>query len=248
MHQLFTKLWAVAKLLQDLRDASIVTIYKNKGDKRDCNNYLGMSLLSVAEKFLAKIILRCLVSSITDNILPEIQCSFWSGCSTVDIIFSLRQLQEKCIEQQRSLYITFVDLTKAFDTTGRDGLWKLLLNLVALFAWPTSSISFMKAWKAASTYVMSCQTNVLSTAVKNRVVLWHLNSGVFLQIRTEDGLLQPCKIESKKESQGHCSKWGYSLLMTVHWLPYSLEDIHEITIHFAIAAKDFELTINLKKT
>ena len=30
--------------------------------------------------------------------------------------FILRQLQEKCREQNKGLYVTFVDLTKAFDT------------------------------------------------------------------------------------------------------------------------------------
>ena len=42
------------------------------------------------------------------------------------MIFCLRQLQEKCIEQDRPLYIVFVDFTKAFDTVGRTGLWQLL--------------------------------------------------------------------------------------------------------------------------
>ena len=32
------------------------------------------------------------------------------------------------VEQQRSLYITFMDLTKTFDTVGRYELWKLLPN------------------------------------------------------------------------------------------------------------------------
>ena len=45
---------------------------------------------------------------------------------TVDLIFCLRQLQEKCIEQDRPLYMVFVDFTKAFDTVGRAGLWQLL--------------------------------------------------------------------------------------------------------------------------
>ena len=38
----------------------------------------------------------------------------------------LRQPQEKCIEQDRPLYIVCVDFTKAFDTIGRTGLWQLL--------------------------------------------------------------------------------------------------------------------------
>ena len=42
------------------------------------------------------------------------------------MIFTARQLQEKCQEQNVDLYITFVDLSKAFDTVSRDGLWKTM--------------------------------------------------------------------------------------------------------------------------
>jgi len=42
------------------------------------------------------------------------------------MIFCLRQLQEKCIEQDRQLYIVFVDFNKAFDTVEKTGLWQLL--------------------------------------------------------------------------------------------------------------------------
>ena len=35
--------------------------------------------------------------------------------STIDMIFSIRQLQEKSREQRQPLYIAFIDLTKAFD-------------------------------------------------------------------------------------------------------------------------------------
>ena len=45
---------------------------------------------------------------------------------TVDMIFTARQLQEKCQEQKCDLYTTFVDLTKAFDNVSRDGFWKIL--------------------------------------------------------------------------------------------------------------------------
>ena len=42
------------------------------------------------------------------------------------MIFTARQLQEKCHEQNVDLYMTFVDLTKAFDIVSRDGLWKIM--------------------------------------------------------------------------------------------------------------------------
>ena len=45
------------------------------------------------------------------------------------MIFVLRQLQEKCREQNVGLYAAFVDFTKAFDTVSPDGLWKILARL-----------------------------------------------------------------------------------------------------------------------
>nr|VZI39829.1 unnamed protein product [Spirometra erinaceieuropaei] len=42
------------------------------------------------------------------------------------MIFSARQLQEKCQEMQTHLYSTFLDLTKTYDTTNREGLWKIM--------------------------------------------------------------------------------------------------------------------------
>ena len=38
--------------------------------------------------------------------------------------FTAKQLLEKYQEQNVDLYMTFVDLTKAFDTVSLDGLWK----------------------------------------------------------------------------------------------------------------------------
>ena len=42
------------------------------------------------------------------------------------MIFTARQLQGKCQEQNVDLYMTFVDLTKDFDTVSRDTLWKIM--------------------------------------------------------------------------------------------------------------------------
>ena len=42
------------------------------------------------------------------------------------MIFCLRQLQEKCNDQERPLYIVSVDFSKALDTVGRTGVWQLL--------------------------------------------------------------------------------------------------------------------------
>src|SRR5664279_4560745 len=39
------------------------------------------------------------------------------------------KLQEKCREQHQDLYLIFIDLTKAFDTVNREGLWKILKKI-----------------------------------------------------------------------------------------------------------------------
>ena len=44
----------------------------------------------------------------------------------MDMIFSLRQVQEKCLEQNMPLYAVFIDFSKAFDTVPREGLWQVL--------------------------------------------------------------------------------------------------------------------------
>jgi len=63
------------------------------------------------------------------GILPESQCGFRSGHSTADMTFTFRQLQEKCKENQQDLYAVFIDLSKAFDSVHRPGLWAILSKI-----------------------------------------------------------------------------------------------------------------------
>ena len=119
------KCWEKQTLPQDFKDAVLIQIYKNKGDRRDCGNYRGISLLSVAGKILAKIPQQRL-KLLSENVMPESQCSCRLSRSTTDMIFSDRQIHNKAIEQEQELFIVFVDFSKAFDTVGRDLLWKVL--------------------------------------------------------------------------------------------------------------------------
>ena len=54
LHELFLCCWEQGKLPQDLRDAVIITLYKNKGEKSNCDNYRGITLLSIAGNFFRK--------------------------------------------------------------------------------------------------------------------------------------------------------------------------------------------------
>ena len=118
---------------QDFKDASIIHLYKRKGNPQVCDNYGGISFLSIAGKILAKILLNRLNAHLDKaGLIPESQCRFRKDRGTIDMIFTARQLQEKCQEQNVDLYMTFVDLTKEFETVNRDGLWKIM----AMFGCP----------------------------------------------------------------------------------------------------------------
>ena len=128
LHELLLQCWEERNVPQGMRDANIVTLYKNKGERSDCNNYRGISLLSIVGKAFPCVALKKL-QSLAERVYPEFQCGFRAKRSTIDMIFSLRQLQEKCREQRLPLYIAFIDLTKAFDLVSRSGLFRLLQRI-----------------------------------------------------------------------------------------------------------------------
>ena len=125
LHQLLVKIWTNEAVPSDFRDANIITIYKRKGDRSECGNYRGISLLATAGKILARI-LNNRLKTLSERILPETQAGFRPSRSTTDMIFTLRQLQEKCREQHQPLYLAFIDLSKAFDRVSRELLWDFL--------------------------------------------------------------------------------------------------------------------------
>ena len=87
----------------------------------------GKEILSSAGKGLAKILLNRLNGHLDQTgLLPEIQCGFRKDRGTIDMILTARQLQEKYEEQNMDLCLTFVDLTKAFDTVSSNRLWKIM--------------------------------------------------------------------------------------------------------------------------
>ena len=96
--------WASKSVPQDFKNAKITTLYKNKGERGDCNNYRGISLLSVTGKVLARVLLRRL-QQLAEQVYPESLCGFRARRSTTAMIFAVRQLQEKSSELWRPLHL-----------------------------------------------------------------------------------------------------------------------------------------------
>ena len=111
--RLFRIMWKKEAIPQEFKDATIIHLFKRKGNPQVCDNHRGITFLSFAGKILARVLLTRLNEHLEQSgLLPESQCGFRKDIGTIDMIFTALQLQEKCQEQNLDLYMTFVDLTK----------------------------------------------------------------------------------------------------------------------------------------
>ena len=102
----------------------IIPIHKS-GPTTQCENYRGISLLSVPSKVYARIIETRLREKV-ENKIEQYQSGFRSGRSVQDHIYALRQLSEITYRYNKKAHICFIDLQKAFDSVNREQLWKAL--------------------------------------------------------------------------------------------------------------------------
>ncbi|XP_030835970.1 uncharacterized protein LOC115921853 [Strongylocentrotus purpuratus] len=185
------------------------------------------------------------------NILPETQCGFRNNRSTVDMIFCLRQLQEKCIEHNRSLCVVFVDFTKAFGTVGRTGLWQLLrkYGCPEKFTRMIESLHtgmMAKVKEAGETF----DSFPVSNGVKQGCVLaptLDFEEGVYIQSRQDADLFNVAHFKAKTKSTQILVKellFADDSALVAH-TPEQMQHVIDV---FSSASKKFGLQINIKKT
>jgi hypothetical protein len=114
IQKLIRSTWNKKELPQQWKESIIVPIYK-KGDKTDCNNYRGFSLLSTAHKSLSNILLARLTPYVNE-VTGVHQCVLHHKRSTADDIFYVRQILEKKWEYNRTVHQLFIDFKKAYDS------------------------------------------------------------------------------------------------------------------------------------
>jgi hypothetical protein len=105
--------------------ASIVPVYKRKGERCVRGNHRGISLLSIAGKVYTSILRRRLKAH-RDARTRDNQAGFRSGRGCVDHIFTLRQMIERRLLYNKPFVIVFVDFAAAFDSVHRESLWKAM--------------------------------------------------------------------------------------------------------------------------
>lgn len=123
-HKLLLKIWDSVEMPEQWNISIICPVFK-KGDKSECKNYRGISLLNVAYKILASIIAERLKPYVI-RIVGPYQCGFMPGKSTTDQLFTLRQILEKTHEFQVDTHHLFIDFQQAYDTPTRGELFRAM--------------------------------------------------------------------------------------------------------------------------
>ena len=80
----------------------------NKGNAKECSNYLTVALISHASKVMLKI-LQARLQQYVNCELPDVQAGFIKGRETRDQIANIHWIMEKAREFQKNIYFCFTD-------------------------------------------------------------------------------------------------------------------------------------------
>ncbi|PFX21781.1 hypothetical protein AWC38_SpisGene13705 [Stylophora pistillata] len=150
------------------------------------------------------------------------------------MIFSLRQIQEKCIEQYMQLYAVFIDSTEALDTVSREGLWIILKK----FGCTEKVLNMSKALHEGM------QAQVVQAKLK--VPFRNLHEGIYIQTRHGADLTNVSHFKAKTRTTRYLVREMLFVDDTA-LVAHNAADIQLLVDDFARAAAQFSLEINIKK-
>jgi len=125
-------------ITEEWKESIIVPTYK-KGDKTDCSNYRGISILPTMYEILSNILLSRL-TPYAEEIIGDHQCWFRHSRSTTDHIFCIHQILEKKWEYNKALHQLFIDFKEAYDSVR----WEVLYNILIEFGIPLKLVRLIK--------------------------------------------------------------------------------------------------------
>jgi hypothetical protein len=126
LHKLLIMIWEDEQMPDQWNEEIICLVYKN-GDRLNCTYYRPITLLNNTYKNFA-IIMNKRLTHIIEEDLSDFQSGFHQNRSTIDNIFMLRQIVEKCYEHNIDIHNVFIDDTLAFDSVKRNKIIECLFQ------------------------------------------------------------------------------------------------------------------------
>ncbi|BHF58340.1 hypothetical protein SprV_0100129200 [Sparganum proliferum] len=154
LHEVIERAWRDEVVPDDWGLGILVSILK-KGDKTRCENYRGISLIDVAAKIFAIVLLRRF-QAVRDSRTRPNHAGFRAGCGCADQIFTLRRILEFRHSYQQPTAVCFIDFAAAFDSVHRESLWRI----VALDGVPAKIIAMIKAYYRSTTARVLVRNNL----------------------------------------------------------------------------------------
>ncbi|BHF76663.1 hypothetical protein SprV_0501976200 [Sparganum proliferum] len=154
LHEVIERAWRDEVVSDDWGLGIHVPILK-KGDKTRCENYRGISLIDVAAKIFAIVLLRRFQAVRDSRTWPN-QAGFRAGRGCADQVFTLRRILEFRHSHQQPTAVCFVDFAAAFDSVHRESLWRIM----ALDGAPAKIIAMIKAYYRSTTARVLVRNNL----------------------------------------------------------------------------------------
>ena len=142
----YNQSWLQGTIPSSWSHATVVSIFKGKGDDTDPSSYRPISLLNATYKVYAAMIQTRLATSF-DNKLRNTQSGFRAGRGTRHPLFTLRRAMEWAEMTNHNLYCLFLDWKQAFDSIDHTAMLealrrfglseKMISTIQAIYSSPT---------------------------------------------------------------------------------------------------------------
>ena len=121
---LYNFLWSHMVWPEGWTEGILIPLFKGKGSRQLPSNFRLIAIVSVAAKAFEKVLdkrLRAWGERV--GLLSDLQGGFRERRSTLDQMFILFEAIALAREQRQALFLTFIDVRKAYDRVWRTGLW-----------------------------------------------------------------------------------------------------------------------------
>ena len=122
VHHIFTLSLRTANLPPDWKSAIVSPVYKERWSRQQASNYRPISLLSVLSKCLEKVVFKPLYSHL-NRFLPKHQSGFRQKDSTAYQLARLIHRLASALDDGKTAFACFYDLSKAFDRVWQRVSW-----------------------------------------------------------------------------------------------------------------------------